>query len=170
VDAPPGIDKALKQLAEGNTADAETIFRAVAEKKIAEGKRKEAKRKAANQEAAEALRHLGVLAFLHDTKKALDAYHHSTELDPKNPEGWNRLGYLLHRIRALSEAEKVCQKVVASGQSENDQTSIAIGSGNLGIVYRTRGKLDKAEAMYKKALTLFQEVGVTSQIKKPGAF
>jgi tetratricopeptide (TPR) repeat protein len=43
---------------------------------------------------------------------------------------------------------------------------VAIGSGNLGNVYRTRGELDKAEAMYKKALALFQELGATPQVEQ----
>jgi tetratricopeptide (TPR) repeat protein len=151
-DAPPGIDEALKQLAEGNTSAAETIFCDVAKKKEAEGAK-------ANQEAAEALRHLGALAFLNDTQKALDAYRRSTELDPENPEGWNQLGHLLQRTGELAEAEEAYQKVVAIGQSENDQEWIAIGSGNLGVVDETRGELEKAEAMHQKALTLDEEMG-----------
>ena len=90
-DALLGLDSAMEQLAKGNTAGAETIFREVAEKKEAEGK-------TGNKEAAEALRHLGALAFLHDTQKALDAYRRATDLDPENWEGWNQFGHLLRRV------------------------------------------------------------------------
>ncbi|AHF05500.1 hypothetical protein MARPU_09455 [Marichromatium purpuratum 984] len=30
---------------------------------------------------------------------------------------------------------------------------------NLGLVYRIRGDLDRAEAMFQQCLTLFQEIG-----------
>jgi tetratricopeptide (TPR) repeat protein len=138
--APPGIDEALEQLAQGNTASAEAIFLNVAEKKEAEGTR-------ANQEAAEALRHLGALAFLNDTQKALDAYRRSTELDPKNPDGWNRLGHLLYRTGAVTAAEEAYHKVVAFGLSENDQEWIAIGSGNLGVLRMCNVSLDPIDVL-----------------------
>ena len=150
--APPGIDEALEQLAQGNTAAAEDIFQKIEQRKIAEGK-------AANKEAAEAARHLGALAFLHDTKKALDAYRRSTELDPKNLKGWNRLGQLLARTDALTEAEEAFQKVVALGQLANDQKWIAIGYGNLGDVYQIRGELEKAEDMFQKSLAINEALG-----------
>jgi Flp pilus assembly protein TadD len=37
---------------------------------------------------------------------------------------------------------------------------------NLGIVYRIRGDLEEAEAMYRKALTLFQEIRAAPQVKQ----
>lgn len=43
---------------------------------------------------------------------------------------------------------------------------MAIVYGTLGDVYRIRGELDKAEAMYTKALTLFRAVGAEAQIKQ----
>jgi protein O-GlcNAc transferase len=42
---------------------------------------------------------------------------------------------------------------------------IAIAYSNLGIVYRIRGDLDQAEAMYRKSLILFQEIHAASQVK-----
>ena len=39
---------------------------------------------------------------------------------------------------------------------------MAAAYGNLGAVYQMRGDLTQAEAMYRKALTLFQEIGATS--------
>ncbi len=38
--------------------------------------------------------------------------------------------------------------------------------GNLGNIYRTRGDLDRAEEMYKKALALFRAVGAAPEIKQ----
>jgi tetratricopeptide (TPR) repeat protein len=38
--------------------------------------------------------------------------------------------------------------------------------GNLGNAYRTRGDLGQTEAMYKKALALFAEVGASAQAQQ----
>jgi Tfp pilus assembly protein PilF len=38
--------------------------------------------------------------------------------------------------------------------------------GNLGIVYKTRGDLDRAEEMYKKSLELFVLIGSKPMIEK----
>jgi len=66
----------------------------------------------------------------------------------------------------LTEAEDAYQKVVAFGQSENDQTLIAFGYRNLGNVYGIRGELEKTKEMYQKALALFQEIGATPQVEQ----
>ena len=158
-DAPPGIDAALAQLQQGNTEKAERIFEDILKRKSAEGQ-------TANQQAAEAARHLGALAFLHDTDKALNAYRRAVSLDPENVEGWNQLGHLLQRVGDLDGSEKAYRKVLASGKSVKSDTWIAVAYGNLGIVYEIRGELDQAEAMYKKALLLFQDIGAASQVEQ----
>ena len=76
----PAVQEALALLAQGDTSEAEKIFRQVLKQKSTEGCK-------ANQEAAAAARHLGSLAFLYDTEKALQAYRQATELDPNNPSG-----------------------------------------------------------------------------------
>ena len=38
--------------------------------------------------------------------------------------------------------------------------------GNLGIVYQTRGDLDRAEEMYEKSLELFTSIGSKPMIEK----
>jgi tetratricopeptide (TPR) repeat protein len=82
-DPPPGIDDALRLIDEkGDSAAAEDIFREIAERKKKEGG-------AAHREAARALRHLGALAFLHDSEKALAAYAEAVQLDPGDADGWN---------------------------------------------------------------------------------
>jgi len=37
--------------------------------------------------------------------------------------------------------------------------AIAAGTGNLGLIYRTRGQLDRAEEMHKKALAINEKLG-----------
>ena len=51
------------------------------------------------------------------------------------------------------------RRVLALGNSTADEGVIAAATGNLGIVYRTRGDLTQAEQMYTKALTLNDQLG-----------
>ena len=151
-DAPPGIDNALALLEQGDTKAAEAIFQEIANTKTAEGK-------AANQKAAEAYRHLGALAFLHDTQKALNAYRQATQLDPDNEQGWNQLGHLLQRTGQLKDAEAAYQRILALGGKRNDQSWIATAYTNLGVLYQTRGELGQAEATFQKGLAIFEALG-----------
>ncbi|MBS0588871.1 MAG: tetratricopeptide repeat protein [Proteobacteria bacterium] len=139
------IQQALNSLVQGNTAEAEAIFANIA----IEAKRKG---KQATLEEAEALRHLGSLAFLHDTQKAFDAYQRSTELDPDNLDGWNQLGHLYRRIGELENSEKAYKTILKLAGA--DQTNQSVAYGNLGIGYQIRGYLDQAIEYHQKALKI----------------
>ncbi len=52
-------------------------------------------------------------------------------------------------------AVKALVLLEASGHKEN----MANIYGNFGIAYRIRGDLEQAEAMYRKSLALFQDIG-----------
>ena len=150
--APPGIEDALAQLQQGHTAAAETIFETVLAREAAVGQ-------AANQQAAEAARHLGALAFLHDTDKALAAYSRAVELDPDNAEGWNQLGRLLHRIGQPDEAIDAFKHMLTLVTKSGDQHLLAMAYSNLGNVYRFQGDLVQATVMHREALKLDEALG-----------
>jgi hypothetical protein len=38
--------------------------------------------------------------------------------------------------------------------------------GNLGLLYCTRGELDQAEAIFKKSLALFEEIGMKDKVER----
>ncbi len=140
----------LTALEKGGTEKAEEIFQRVLDAKKAEGGN-------ANKEAA-AARHIGALAFLHDTAKALNAYRQAVALDPDDPDGWNMLGQLLARTGDLDQAIKACEKVLPLGNRVKDKTVIATATGNLGIIHLTRGDLGKAEDHCLKALNLNKQL------------
>lgn len=150
--APQRFEDALAKLSNNDTAAAEAIFQEVLEQKKAEGD-------AANKEAAAAARHLGALAFLHDTEKALAAYVQAVALDPDNPDGWNQLGNLLSRKGTLAEAEDAYQRVLDLGKQARNREAIAVASGNLGMIYEVQGDLDRAEEFVRKSLVLYDELG-----------
>jgi tetratricopeptide (TPR) repeat protein len=151
-DAPPGIDEALRLLKDGETAAAEAIFEEVKARRKAEGE-------GAFKEAAAAARHIGALAYLHDTDKALAAYREAVALDPDDPDGWNRLGSLLRRTGDLDGATEAYNRVLSLGNRTTDQGLIAVATGNLGNIYLTRGELDRAEEMYRKSLEIEEALG-----------
>ncbi len=106
-DAPQGIPDALRRLEGGKTEAAEAIFQQVLDQKRAGGEA---------AEAAAAARHIGALAYLHDTQKALSAYAQAVELDAENPDGWNMLGLLPFdklRVRPLCRACRSMSKYMA---------------------------------------------------------
>jgi tetratricopeptide (TPR) repeat protein len=119
----------------------------------------EAKGREENRISAGYYRQIGALAFLHDTQKALGAYTKATELDPDDPEGWNRVGQLQMRVGEVDAAIRSFEQVLAFGNQIADQELIAIATGNLGNVYHTRGDLDQTEAMYKQALAIDEALG-----------
>jgi protein O-GlcNAc transferase len=129
------------------------IFQTILTHKVAESK-------AANQQAAEAARHLGALARLRDTNKALNAYRQAVSLDPESADGWNELGHLLLRIGQLKNATEAFLKVHIIGEKANDHVSIACAYSNLGTVYSIRGDSNQAEAMHRKALELSEALGL----------
>lgn len=125
------IKDALALLSQGKTEEAEKIFELIAI---------EAKQKGQDSKLKEAtaLRHIGSLAFLHDTQKSLKAYKESTDLDPDNKDDWNLLGHLYKRIGEIEKAENAYMTV--KKLAGNDQEYQAIACGNLGLVHRIRGQ------------------------------
>lgn len=146
------FDQAISELAEGRADAAEDLFQEILNRRKAEGH-------TALKEAAEAARHIGAIAFYHDTQKALAAYGEATELDPDDAEAWNQLGHLQHRIGNLAAAEAAYQNILRLGNSVEDKSLLAVAYGNLGVVFKTRGDLGVAEDMYRKALALNEELG-----------
>ena len=151
-DAPPGINQAFALLKQGNTKAAEKIFQEIEDRKTAQGQ-------TANKQAAAAARHIGALAYLHNTRKSLNAYRRATKLDPDNMQGWNMLGPLLMRTGALSNAEAAFRKVESLAKEAKSAYWRAAAYTNLGNVYQIRGDLDRAEGMYQKALEINEALG-----------
>ena len=104
-------------------------------------------------------RQKGALAFLHDTDAAMRAYTRATELDPDDPKGWNVLGNLHRRVGNLDAAIDSVERVLALGNLTTHQPTIAVATGNLGILCHSRGDLDQAQALYGKSLALYEALG-----------
>jgi Flp pilus assembly protein TadD len=58
------------------------------------------------------------------------------------------------------------RKALTLHETIGNKEGIANAYGNLGIMYQIRGDLDKAEAKYLKALSLFQQIGAMPQVEQ----
>ncbi len=64
-----------------------------------------------------------------------------------------------------ADAADAYRKVLMLGEKASNHGLLASAYGNLGLVYAIRGDLDQAEAMCRKALTLFHTIGAAPQVK-----
>ena len=162
----PAIAAAVERLAEDQDVDLLALAKnpkdadlAALEAKLrARAEAQETQGQAALKTSAEYWRHIGALAFLHNTQKALTAYEKAAALDPLNPEGWGYLGELHHRLGNLDKAEGMQREALMLYEKLDHQEGMASCYGNLGRIRQTRGDLDMAEHMQGEALTLYEKL------------
>ena len=109
--------------------------------------------------SAEYWRHIGALAFLHDTKKALAAYQKATTLDPTQHEGWGRLGELHFRLGDLSAAEESFDSAIRTAKQANNQGVEAHGHVWKSWLHYAQGRLADAQANAESGLELANLAG-----------
>ena len=73
------------------------------------------------------------------------------------PDASIRFGHFLRRLGRLEQAEESYQRVMDQAPGDRIWKGRAIGS--LGIIYRTRGDLGRAEKMHRKALEISKHQG-----------
>jgi tetratricopeptide (TPR) repeat protein len=125
---PYPFDSALAELREGRPDAAETLFLEIKDERRAAGK-------AALKHAARAARHIGALAFYHDTRKSLEAYQEAVALDGADAEGWNELGHLRMRLGELDGAKMAYEKGLSLSNQSSDKGVIAVATGDRGLIY-----------------------------------
>lgn len=103
-----------------------------------------------SSESAEYWRHIGALAFFHDTQKSLAAYEKAIAFDPSDSEGLRFLGELQFRLGDLVAAERAFSALANVLQDR----SRSIGYIRLGWLHRVRGDLPAAETITMEALSL----------------
>ncbi|HMU50410.1 MAG TPA: hypothetical protein PKA13_11600, partial [Geminicoccaceae bacterium] len=147
----PGIREALELLTKGDAAAAETIFQKVRDSRVAEGV-------AANHEAAEAARHLGALAYLSDTQKALAAYRDAAALDPGDVWTWIFIGRLERRLGRLEAAEAAFTEARRRAEEAGAERDVMAADSELGDVAMASGALTAAADRYQSALDIAEKL------------
>lgn len=145
----PAIEQALEA---GDTGAAEAVLETLLGEKQSEGQ-------ASLAEAARAARHIGALAYTHDTARALGFYRKAVALDPDDAGGWNELGKLLARVGDSVGAQHAFEKVLALGNQKANKLTIASATGNLGFLAQTRGDLKAAMDFHLQSLAINKELG-----------
>lgn len=142
---PSRFNQALAELEKGHPEAAEALFRDF----VMENRR----------EAARAASNIGVLAFRHDTQKALCAYEEAVELDSNNADAWMGIGYLQSRMGNLEEAESAFGKLLDLGNKKDDDALRADALSGIGSVFGIRGEWDMAKDKLMAALKLNEKLG-----------
>ncbi len=98
---------------------------------------------------------VGNLAYLTDSQKALSAYQKAIALGDENMVAW--LAHIQQRLGYLGDAMEAYEHVLKL--AGNNKALQAVAYGNLGIIYGTRGELDKAEALLLNSLKINEILG-----------
>jgi tetratricopeptide (TPR) repeat protein len=150
-EVPGDVGRAIQLLRQGQAGPAEAIFERVLAQKQAEGA-------AALKEAAAAARHLGALAYLDDTAKALEAYTTATRLDPNDTHSWIFLGRLNARAGDLAAAEQAYRAAREAAERAGNERDLMVTHNDLGAVQQARGELGDALAGYEAGLVIVKRL------------
>lgn len=151
-----GVREALRQLAEDHEADLDVML---GDPGKVDGEVLEARlqdramaclqaHQQARKMAAKYYRHIGALAFLRNTEKALVAYREATGLDTDNADGWRQLGVLHIRKGDFAEARVALEKAIELAHRGGDLALEARASGNLGAIDYYQGRYPDAERLF----------------------
>jgi tetratricopeptide (TPR) repeat protein len=138
------LQRAVELLKAGKTAEAELLFRAVAEDKAARVKQD-------SKDAAAAFRHLGVIAGLADPKRAREAYGRAVALDPEDREALYWHGWLQLIAGDLALAERDLNRLLKGALAAGDERGIYQGYLRLTDLLTARGNLSGAREHSQQA-------------------
>lgn len=131
----------------------------------AECDRRETEIKAQAAGWIELCRESATVAYLRgDIDKAKSRLQSILRFLPDDLDVINRLGHIHYLRGQLSEAEESYRRLLVL--AADDQAAQAASYGNLGNVLQTRGDLDGAEAMHRKALAINEKLGRPEGIAK----
>ncbi len=104
-------------------------------------------------------RHIGALAFLGDTQKALAAYENATALDPDDPEGWRYLGELHYRLGDHDAARKAFEFLENLANKTGDAQAQSMACLCLCWIEYALGNWTQAELFAGNAASLAESLG-----------
>ena len=110
---------------------------------------------------ATALNNLGYFLTEHDQKleEARDMIERAVRAEPQNPSFLDSLGWVNYKLGKLKEAERYL-----SDAARRNPTSATIQE-HLGDLFKKLGQQEKAQASWRKALSLAAEAADTARIK-----
>ena len=149
---------AYAALKAGRVADAEALFRNVAEAEAARARQENrlaeeraARARQANQNAAAAFRNLGAIAGLSDPRRALEAYTKALELDGDDLESLVFAGEIETQRGSLGDAERHYRHALTLAKDDGQAWYAYWATLGLGDIALQRGRLDDARTSYQDA-------------------
>lgn len=109
--------------------------------------------------AAAKYRQSGLIWYLEDSEKSIEAFQKAAELNPDNPEAWHYLGNLFHREKNFTQATNAFYSLKKLSEKRGDKIWLHRALQGLGEVYFTQGDYDNAEKYSQNALCISQELG-----------
>jgi Flp pilus assembly protein TadD len=108
-----------------------------------------------------ALNNLGYFLTEHDQKleEARDMIERAVRAEPQNPSFLDSLGWVYYKLGKLKEAERYL-----SDAARRNPTSATIQE-HLGDLFKKLGQQEKAQASWRKALSLAAEAADTARIR-----
>ncbi len=103
---------------------------------------------------AEYWRHIGALAFLQHTHKALAAYRRAVSFDRDNADGWRHLGELLYRLGDYAGARTAFEELQELGRKTSNLRTQSNAMLRLNWIGQATGNLGAAEELANRALQL----------------
>lgn len=142
---PEQIKQAQTALIQGETSEAETLFKQV----LSRGK----------DNAAEAAYQLAELAK--DRIEYVAAYHYYQEavsLQPDNAIYLNKTGIIAYTLGKYAEAEPLYQRSLVIGGKAfgKNHPDVAISLNNLALLYKTQSKYAEAKPLYQRSLAIME--------------
>ena len=120
---------------------------------VAEADRVEECVRADAAEYVELAREIAAVAFLRgDIAEAERRVDSILRFFPDDRDAWTRRGHIHHLRGDLTAAAAAYQRVLEL--SPADEAGRAVALGNLGLIHQTRGELNEAERMHRKALPI----------------
>jgi len=148
---------ALELLSQGKTAEAEELFRAVADEKAARIAQAETNIDEQKSETAAAYRNLGTIAGLGDPERAREAYTKALEYDPNHPEVLYWHGWLYLLAGDLTTAENSLTRLMELSTASGEMLGRYRAHLRLGEIVQQRGSLESALEHQQAAFEIAHE-------------
>lgn len=149
--------QALQLLNQGKTAEAEKLFRAVADEKASRITQAETLIEQERADTAAAFRNLASIAGLGDPKRARDAYTEALHYEPDHPDALYWHGWLNLRAGDLVIAEQSLTRLMELSKASQDNRGLFRAHLRLGEIVMHRGDLEAALAHQRAAFELARD-------------
>lgn len=137
---------------DGETESADSVFKRQHEEFKILAKSHAEKELRYNKLASDAAVNRGNLALLSNFDLALEMYEQAINDNENNAEAWNGIGHVYFRKADYLKAEEAFYKSLEIAIRESDSNAITVARGNIAVMQKESGDLEKSKATLQKIL------------------